>query len=147
MYDFGNINWYQFFIDEIKSMERKFIIKINIQQDIIYEIRSCVKDSILRLALSNPNVAQTSGYLVFWINKLKPLDLSNNSKNKYRFINERAALVTGLSICFYYKDDSCMENILKLPDRVFDNIIYGLRYNIYSAASLVELFEIYYCEV
>ena len=145
MYDIGNINWYPFFINEIKIIESKFDVKINVNYDIIHEIQYCVEDSISRLALSNPNVAQSAGYLVFWINKLKPLSRSNNSKNKYKFMNERSAFVTGLFICNWYKDDSSMENNLKIPSRVVNNIIKGLRYNIYSPESLVELFEIYYC--
>ena len=147
MYNIGNIDWYTIFIAEIALFEHRFDIKVNIDEDIIYEIKSCVEDPRLGLAILNPNIAQITGYLVFWINELKPLSRSNDSKTKYNFINERIALMTGLRICSYNKRKKYVKNNLEIPKIIFKSIITNLRYNIYSPESLINLFEVYYCIV
>ena len=144
MYNVGCIDWYPFFTNEIKAVEDEFSITINVNIDILHEIKFCVEDPRLGLDIPDPTIIQTTGYFVFWINELKPLTNIKDSKNIYNFINERVALMTGFHICSYHKNGGHNVANVKIEKTIINNIIYDLRYKIYSPESLIGLFEIYY---
>ena len=86
-----NIDWLEILLKEAKTLEKEFLISVDIDERTVLEVERVISDHLLAISLEHPNVAKIAGQVAFWIRKLKPLQLSNNSPNSLLTINEIAA--------------------------------------------------------
>ena len=89
--------------------------------------------------LPDPNEYKVGGYLCFWIKKLKPFRFQ---KRLNHYTNELMALSLGHTIVL----SNNKRKAKSLPVKVFNNILYDLRYRPVSPSVIANQFHMLYLE-
>ncbi len=146
MQKIGNVRWDNILLDVATRIENQHHVKILIDSVIVCEVGRLICMQLESIGLEKPNIAKIAGQVAFWIRKLKPLYISQDSPNKLLTVNELAALHIGLALCLKYRDDNSKVNPVRLPPRIFRDWVSGFRYHSHSPHSSMTSFELLMCD-
>lgn len=122
-----------------KGQNAKFTINPVVQD----EITRMIQTSIAELGFPSPSVAKLAGIVAFWVCKLQPVRISEDSPNYYCFPNEHAALLIGLTLADLYKDEKTGERKqVRLDTNLMGDWMRIFRYHSYTLHSTILSFEI-----
>lgn len=141
----GNIDWFAILYQQAQTIEQSAGVKIVISKAICLEIGRLINDNLLAIGLIHPNVAKIAGQVAFWVRKLKPLSIAQDSPNYLLTVNELAGLRIGLAICNTFKDDNSKVQSIALPPRIFRDWVNSFRYHSHSPHSSMISFELLMC--
>jgi hypothetical protein len=142
----GNIDWEQILLAECKETAKGKGLELEVDPDVVGEVRLCAETSLHEYKLRNPkiakpNSAKIAGHLCYWLCRLKPVQNAPGAKIRYRAANEEVALRVGLSICQEYFDDLRADSFRVDPCIVKDWVT-SLRYDLDSPNALSIAFEL-----
>lgn len=141
MPDRSPVCWPEIIKKAAGQMEKKYKIKLTIDENIIFEINRMLEYNISALGYQ-PNVAKFAGLLAFWIRKLKPVSLSADSPNYYLASNEELALLIALALTRLYKDESGVQKKIIVQPGTLMGLARDLRYHSHTPHSLMVTFEL-----
>ncbi len=146
MQKIGNIQWYDVLRFVTTHIEKSHHVKILIDEIIVYDVGRQIQEHLDSIGLEKPNIAKIAGQVAFWIRKLKPLYITQDSPNKLLTVNELVGLHVGLALCIQYKDDNSKVDPVRLPPRIFHDWVIGFRYHSHSPYSAMTSFELLMCD-
>ena len=142
----SNVDWAAILMAEATAVEKDYRIIFNIDEAVVLEAERIIRDSMDSIGLTQPNVAKIAGLVAFWLRKLKPLSVAEDSPNNLLTLNEVIALRIGLAICNAYKDDDSKAQAIKLPPRILNDWVNSFRYHSHSPNSSMISFELLTCD-
>jgi len=122
-------------------------IKITIDNNILADVIQRWCDEIKKIETINQNINyvspfRVSGFLTFWIRKLKPFSVikySDKDIEKQIYVNEIFALIIGLILLYGLLNDK-----KKINSGAFLRLLTSLRYNSMSPMSVALIYEYLY---
>lgn len=145
MQKIGNVRWDVLLLAVASRIEKKHHVRIAVDKAILFDVGRTVRSSLEALGLTKPNVAKIAGQVAFWLCRLKPLQIANDSPNTLLTVNELAALYVGLALCATYKDDNAKPQPVAIPPRLFRDWVHSFRYHDHSPQASMLAFELLTC--
>ena len=144
--------WFNILSEVAKKTEDNFRQKgrdfeIVVEEAIVYDVANQINRTMNRSRMKQPNAPKIAGVVSFWIRKLKPLHIHDESKMTFGFVNELVALKVGLAICEKYMTDAQGNQLpLRLDTRIMHDWVASFRYHSHSPHSSIISFEMLACE-
>jgi hypothetical protein len=135
----GTVDWYGVLMREAGVIEEKLDVRLVIDRRITDELGEMAKKTLVTFNQTKPSAAKIAGNVVFWMRKLKPIHIAQDSHNAYLLVNELLAVLVGIGICNL--PTVMPPTKVTMSKAMRNDLITSLRYHSHSPNSLAMFFE------